>query len=130
MPDVPAEIILVDDHEDTRELAAEFLRMEGLEVAAYETAEQALASIAARLPAAIVTDVRLPGMSGEELAAAMRADPRTARLPILAVSGNDRGAVAKNLFDRILTKPIDPMDLVTAIRQAVQASAAGASGPG
>ena len=112
-------ILLVDDHDDSREVAGEFLRLAGFEVTECGTAESALESIGAKLVDLVVTDVMLPGMNGYDAASVLRSDARTARIPIVALTGHsmsDNPEQAR-LFDRVLVKPIEPYRLISAVKE-------------
>jgi two-component system chemotaxis sensor kinase CheA len=83
----PRSLLLVDDSAFFRNMLTPVLRAAGYEVTAVAGAEDALACLRDD-PAidALVTDIEMPGMSGYELAAAVRSDPRTADMPIIALS--------------------------------------------
>ncbi len=114
----PLRVVLVDDHEDSREIAATFLRLEGYEVDEADTAESAMATLGGALPCVIVTDLGLGGMSGKELASVLRKDPRTAGIPVVAYTGQSAVQDPDRLFARILVKPVSPEDLVAAVAAA------------
>lgn len=80
-------LVLVDDDEAVRTVCAEHLRQAGYHVIALPSGEAALAVIDERGAEldALVTDVSMPGMSGLELAHAVRA--RGSRMPVLLISG-------------------------------------------
>jgi DNA-binding NtrC family response regulator len=59
-------VLLVDDTEMIRECVTAYLEDEGFTVHSYTTAEQALEAIAAISPAVCISDMRLPGMNGED----------------------------------------------------------------
>ena len=79
------------------------------------------------LPEVILMDVNLPGLSGLEALAVLRADPATARIPVVAITANAMaGDVARGLaagFFRYVTKPIDVARLNDAIDNALVAAA-------
>ena len=71
-----AEILVVDDESEIRELLSEFLTGNGLRVTAVASAQDALERLGAQPYAAVICDLRLPGMDGPELfAAAGEIDP-------------------------------------------------------
>ena len=66
---------------------------------------------------AVVTDFRMPGMDGQELARKLKA--LRADLPIIIYSGQG-GHIAQNpLFSAVLAKPVNPAELIDAVRRAV-----------
>src|SRR5256885_2441640 len=89
-------ILLVDDEEQIRKLLESSLQRRGYEVAVAADGIEALRQIRTRLPALIVTDVNMPNMNGFELTRRLRADHRTARVPIVMLS-------ARKQADDILT---------------------------
>jgi two-component system cell cycle sensor histidine kinase/response regulator CckA len=107
-------VLLVEDEPIVRRLAERALAQAGWRVAAFGSAEDALA--AATVPDAVVADVTLPGMDGRALVAALRA--RWPKLPAVLVSGYadsalqaDPGA-GKTVF---LAKPYALSELVVAL---------------
>jgi len=108
-------LILVEDHEDLREVTAEWLEMAGFDVAAFDNAEDALAALDAQLPDALVTDLSLPSMSGVELAERARSVSAGRSLLIVALTGA-AGVARSGLFDVVLTKPVDMERLSTLLR--------------
>jgi PAS domain S-box-containing protein len=106
-------VLLIDDHDDSRELAASWLEMAGLSVASYASAEEALAAIEVTPPSVVVTDVVLPGMSGLELARRLREGERTRHVGLVALTG--RSDVDHKAFDALLIKPYDPARLTAVV---------------
>lgn len=82
-----AYVLLVDDHPDVAEILTQLLMARGHEVACCATAESAIDSISSRRPAVVVTDQRLPGMSGSELIAKLRSTPGSP--PVILCSADD-----------------------------------------
>lgn len=123
--DQPLDIVLVDDHDDTREVAAEVLRMEGFVVRDFPSAELALADVGRTLPRAVISDLTLTGLGGEDLARRLRGSERTRRIALVAITGHVSAAAnAESLWDRVLIKPIDPFELARAVRELTAASPA------
>lgn len=111
-------VLLVEDHEDTRQMYAEFLQL-SFEIDTAADAHAALRSVRRRRPDLLVTDLSLPGMDGFDLIAALRAEPALADLPIICLSGfgghtHEQRARAVGC-DRLLQKPCMPDALADAI---------------
>ncbi len=88
-------ILLVDDEPDIVELVRHHLAREHYEVVTAADGETALAEARRRLPDLVVLDLMLPGMDGLEVCRRLRADPRTAHIPIvmLTAKGEETDAV-------------------------------------
>ena len=109
-------MLVVEDDRALLELLRDYFEAEKVEVVAVEDAGQALARLAEDpLPDVVLLDLRLPKVSGEELLARMRADPRLARLPVALMSG-DPGRLALTRAEGLpsLAKPfsVDELDAV------------------
>lgn len=114
-------ILLVDDDFDLRTMMAEFFDDE-FDVVTASSGTEALAAVSARAPEAVVTDVRMPEMSGIEFLATMRS--RHPELPIIIVSGFAEkdmllGAVRHQAFD-FFEKPIDHQVMTATLHRAVE----------
>ena len=111
MTDEKPHILYVEDHEDTRQMYAEFLGM-SFDVICAADGEAGLARLRERPFDLVITDLSLPGMNGFELVAAIRNDPALRSLPIVCLSGygglaHEQRARAAGC-DRILQKPCMP----------------------
>ncbi|MDX9910713.1 MAG: response regulator transcription factor [Phycisphaerales bacterium] len=86
-----ARILVVDDERDLVDLLKINLSRAGFRVDAAHTGREALAKVASSTPDLVVLDLMLPELSGLEVASRLRADPATARLPIvmLTAKGED-----------------------------------------
>lgn len=108
-------VLLAEDHADTRMFYAELFR-ESFDVIEAERGDHALQLAREQRPALIITDLSLPGITGIELAKALKEDAETARIPIICLSGygdkETSEAVAASGIDRMLVKPCLPDDLL------------------
>lgn len=100
---------MVDDEPDMRFIVRHFLETAGHEVVEADDGGAALLSVRQSPPDLVITDIRMPVMSGLELIGHLRADPVTAAIPILVVSADTELAVAA---DAALSKPVWPHELV------------------
>jgi CheY-like chemotaxis protein len=115
-------VLLVDDHDDSRELLSEYLAMGGFSVADCASGEAALALVAERgAPTAVVTDLSLGEMSGVELAQKLRGAATTASVPILALTGHTTYTNPDGLFATVLIKPVVLGALTAALERALKA---------
>lgn len=106
-------ILVVEDMPETRRLMRRVLERANLRVIEAETGEAGLAAIRERRPTAVVLDLRLPGMSGFDVARAVRADadPAVSTTQILACSASVQPEVRREALDAgcdgFEGKPID-----------------------
>lgn len=114
-------VLLVDDHEDGRELLGEFLAFNGYTVEGCASGEDAL-ELVARLgcPSVVITDLSLGVMSGSDLARRFRMERRTAAIPILAVTGHASFDDPEHLFDAVFVKPVSLSDLSAVVERALR----------
>jgi CheY-like chemotaxis protein len=108
-----ARILVVDDMPETRRLMRRVLERAGIDVTEAGTGEVGLVAIRDDRPDAVVLDLRLPGMSGFDVARAVRADPDpdVASTPLLACSASVQAEVRREALDAgcdaFEGKPID-----------------------
>jgi CheY-like chemotaxis protein len=119
-------LLLVEDHEDTRQMYAEFLRL-SFDVISAADGEQGLAALRERRVDIVITDLSLPGMDGFEFVAAIRNDPALREIPVVCVSGygglaHERRARAAGC-DRILQKPYMPDALADVATELIREAA-------
>ena len=106
-------ILLVDDDADLRRVYGDVLAGEGYEVQRVAGGRAAFAAAAAALPDLVLSDVSMPGGGGLALLEKLRAEPATARVPVILMSGvrKDAEAQADGLeqgADDYLPKPVAP----------------------
>jgi len=130
----PAQILIVDDARDNRELLEVMLNWEGFVTQSAASGEEALAVITRETPDLVLLDLTLPGMDGIDLTLRLKADAATKHIPIIIISGRGddttrKRARAAGATDFIL-KPISRADLSERVRNALLfAKAASSSAP-
>jgi DNA-binding response OmpR family regulator len=113
-------VMVVEDEKEIRDLLKYNLERAGFTVAAFDDGEVALERLFASRPDALVLDLMLPGRSGLEVLAEVRAEPATADLPVLVLTA--RGAEMDKLLgfergaDDYVTKPFSPRELIARVR--------------
>jgi CheY-like chemotaxis protein len=126
-------VLVVDDFEDNRAMYVEYLQFQGFEVAEAVNGEEAVRRTRDMLPSVVVMDLSLPVMDGWEATRRIKADPRTAHIRVIALSGHAEPAHAKKALeagcDDFVAKPCLPEDLLTKIRAHLPSSASGAGDP-
>ena len=101
-------ILLIDDHDDTRELLVELLELDGFTVIAAASGAEALALAREHRPCVVLLDLGLPDIDGLELVLRLRAEPNTKNAAVYALSGftNLRTAALAAGIDGFLIKPV------------------------
>ena len=113
-------VLIVEDEAGIAEVLADLLGDEG-----YETAVSvdgaALAAVVDAPPALILLDVMMPGMDGPEVCRRLKADPRTARVPVVFLSALPPATLAARLgdcpHDGILPKPFTLDGVLAMVRR-------------
>ena len=104
-------VLIVDDNDRNRKLARDVLRMAGLRTLEAATAAEGIAIASEHLPDVILMDLRLPDLDGIEAARLLRAEPRTAHIPVVAMTALPLDARDDWLFDAgfagYIVKPVD-----------------------
>ena len=120
-------ILIVEDNEKNRKLVRDVLQFKGYRTMEAESGELGVALARESRPALILMDIQLPGMSGIEALAPLRADPTTRDIPIVAVTASammqDRQRILAAGFDGYQSKPIDVKGFVQMVTEVL------ASGP-
>jgi two-component system, cell cycle response regulator DivK len=108
-------ILIVEDNAKNLKLLRDVLQFKGYSVLAAETGEAGVALARERLPALILMDVQLPGMSGDAAVKVLKADVRTRHIPVIALTAfamkGDRERLLASGFDGYVPKPIDIKEL-------------------
>jgi CheY-like chemotaxis protein len=116
-------VLIVEDDPDVRELYARYLREAGYEVFLAADGVAALQAVPARLPHVILMDLGLPVMDGWEATRILKRDPRTASIPVIAITGyalktRDQDAESAGC-DGVLQKPCEGEALLAAVERFV-----------
>jgi CheY-like chemotaxis protein len=111
-------VLLADDSKVVRVKTSRLLAKHAFRVALAEDGEQALQMIESEVPAVLITDVEMPGIDGVELTRRVRANPRTAGVPIIMITSADdrlRSTADEAGVTVLLGKPYGDDDLVAHI---------------
>lgn len=118
----PPIVLLVDDDVDTCEMYQLALQNDGYWVVEASDVAEAVTATQEIHPDVIVTDLGLPaGADGVSFAEGLRTDPRTAEIPVLALTGRDPASLggSADLFTDVLVKPVLPDVLISRVREAL-----------
>ena len=117
--DEAAVVLVVDDLEANRRLLEAVLSPRGYSVHLFGSGEEALEWLADRVPDLVLLDVLMPGLDGYEVCRRVRADERTAYVPVVMVtaSGSEQKLRAIEAgADDFVTKPFDQAELLARVR--------------
>ena len=114
-------VLLVDDYTDAREMYSEYLSFQGFDVIEATNGKEALKQAVDAAPDIILMDLSLPVMDGWEATRRLKADERTAGIPVVALTGHALAGISEDAkkagCDAFVTKPCLPEDLVKEIRK-------------
>jgi len=116
-------VLVVEDRPMNAKLLRDVLSVSGYEVVEAGDAEAGLALAREREPALVLMDIQLPGMDGVSAVRELKADPRTAKIPVIAVTASamplEREAILRAGFDGYQPKPISVKELLNEVRRLV-----------
>jgi two-component system response regulator FixJ len=115
-------VFLIDDDPGVRDSLSLLLSLKGLRTQPFATAESFIATYQADWPGCVLTDLRMPGMTGLELQAALR--ERRIEVPVVVLTAHGdvataRAALKNGAFD-FLEKPIDDAMLLDVLQNALR----------
>ena len=119
-------VVLVEDHDDSRELFAQALRSAGAAVVSFGAAEEAFRALDSVRPSVVVADIGLPGEDGYSFIRRVRAHstPAVRGVPAIAVTAYttipDRDEALAVGYQHHLSKPIDPHQLIETIHDVLR----------
>ena len=120
-----ARILVVEDNDLNLKLFRDVLGAAGYTTVAATSGGRAVELATEHEPDLVIMDVRMPHLDGVAALALLRADDRTASIPVLAVTAQamqgDRERFLAAGFDGYLSKPLDIRELVDAVRQHCEA---------
>jgi two-component system cell cycle response regulator DivK len=115
------QILVVEDNEKNMKLVRDVLVATGYRMLEAETGHQAIALAAEHAPDLVLMDIQLPDIDGVHALRRLRADDRTASIPVLAVTAQamhgDRERFLAAGFDGYVSKPLNVRELIGTVRQ-------------
>jgi DNA-binding response OmpR family regulator len=113
-------ILVVEDDPDIANLIRRYLQRGGFEVDVRASGRDALTAVGSSPPDLLLLDLMLPQMSGQDVCRTLRADPKTASIPIIMVTAraeeSERIAGLDLGADDYIAKPFSPGELVARVR--------------
>ncbi|MER6389143.1 SpoIIE family protein phosphatase [Streptomyces sp. NPDC001523] len=123
-PALPVHVLVADDNADMREYLSRLLLGAGYRVSTVNDGRQALGAVRAKAFDLVVSDVMMPHLDGLALVTALRADPRTASVPVLLLSARaGQEASIEGLragADDYLVKPFAAADLLARVKANIE----------
>ncbi|WP_103333220.1 response regulator transcription factor [Pseudotabrizicola formosa] len=115
-----ARVLLIEDEPNITEAIRFILSRDGCDVTALADGAGAVAAVRAEMPDLVILDLMLPGVSGLEILAQLRADPVTQGLPVMMLTakgqGRDREAAERAGANHFMTKPFSNDEMRAAVR--------------
>jgi two-component system cell cycle response regulator DivK len=112
-------VLVVEDNEKNMKLFRDVLQAKGYAAIEATSGEEAVELAAEHLPDLILMDVQLPGMDGIEALGHIRADERTAAIPVVALTAQamsgDRERFLEAGFDGYISKPVNVLEFIETV---------------
>jgi two-component system cell cycle response regulator DivK len=116
-------VLIVEDNDKNMKLVRDVLQAKGYQTLEAGTGEDGIRLAQERHPDLVLMDIRLPGINGIQTLAALRADPGTRNIPVIAVTASvmqqDRKQITDAGFDGYVGKPIALQELLSAVAKAI-----------
>ncbi|WP_052700733.1 PAS domain S-box protein [Methylocucumis oryzae] len=121
VPGLTGKLLLIEDGELNVVIMQHiFSKFPNIKLSVASTAEQGLKLISENVPDLVLMDINLPGMSGVEALKRLKANPKTAEIPVIAASAvampDDVSEGLRAGFSDYLTKPIDMAELISVVK--------------
>ena len=117
-------LLVVEDDEETREYLRKLLRGK-YNVTVCANGKEAWPVVSTTLPDAVITDLVMPEMNGQELCAKIRQNPSTNHIPVIILTGQDgekeQEEASESGADKFLSKPVSVSLLMSSIAQVISA---------
>ena len=115
------EILVVEDNEKNMKLFRDVLLATGYRTLEATTGGQAVELATMHVPDLVLMDIQLPDVGGVEALGRLRADARTALVPVVALTAQamegDRERFLAAGFDGYLSKPVNITDLIATVKR-------------
>jgi two-component system cell cycle response regulator DivK len=119
-------VLIVEDNDKNMKLARDVLQAKGYQTLEAETGEEGVRLAKERTPDLVLMDIQLPGINGIEAFKQIRADPKTARIPVVALTASvtptDRSQITAAGFDAFVGKPINLREFLDTVKRFVEAA--------
>jgi two-component system cell cycle response regulator DivK len=117
-------ILIVEDNDKNMKLARDILKAKGYATLEAVTGEEGVKLAKEKVPDLVLMDIQLPGINGIEAFRQIRADAKTARIPVVALTASvtptDRSEITAAGFDAFIGKPINLKEFVETVKRLVE----------
>ena len=114
-------VLIVEDNDKNMKLARDVLQAKGYQTLEAETGEEGVRLAKEKMPDLVLMDIQLPGINGIEAFRQIRADAKTARIPVVAltasVTATDRSHITAAGFDAFVGKPINLKEFLDTVKR-------------
>lgn len=118
-------ILIVEDNEKNMKLVRDVLRVKGYQTLEAGTGEDGVRIAGESRPDLVLMDIQLPGMNGIDALKALRAEPSTAGIPVIALTASvmqqDRQEIMRAGFDGFIEKPINLREFLDTVQKTLAA---------
>jgi len=117
------QVLVAEDQEDSIQVVSQILEFYGIQVHIARDGQECLEMLATLAPTLIITDLAMPGLDGWQVLAAVRRNPATAHIPVVAVTAYHSVNVAQDArragFNAYFPKPIEAASFVQELERIV-----------
>ena len=117
-------ILIVEDNDKNMKLARDILNAKGYKTLEAVTGEEGVKLAKEKTPDLVLMDIQLPGINGIEAFRRIRADAKTARIPVVALTASvtptDRSEITAAGFDAFIGKPISLKEFVETVKRLIE----------
>ena len=119
-----ATILIVEDNDKNMKLVRDVLQAKGYRTLEAVTGEEGVKLAKQEIPDLVLMDIQLPGINGIEAFRQIRADAKTARIPVVALTASvtptDRSTINAAGFDAFVSKPINLKEFLDTVKRLVE----------
>jgi len=117
-------VLIIEDNAEIRENTSEILALQGYEVITSDNGREGVATALSQRPDVILCDIMMPEVNGYQVIRALKANPRTEKIPFIYVTASGEKSEVKMALELgaagYVRKPFDVKDLIDAIRKSLE----------
>jgi two-component system cell cycle response regulator DivK len=117
-------ILIIEDNDKNMKLARDVLNAKGYATLEAVTGEEGVKLAKEKVPDLVLMDIQLPGINGIEAFRQIRADAKTARVPVVALTASvtptDRSEITAAGFDAFIGKPISLKEFLETVKRLIE----------